>query len=205
MATEALPLAIPMVVGPALIAAIVLASDPRSIRSSLAYAIGIGASTALGTAIAIGLVALVEIEVGDASDAGSAGTIIQLILAGILIAIALRRRLRQRVAQPPAWLETVGSMTPGRALKTGLAIVPLLPCDLIIIFTVAVNVEHHRGSFASALPFVGLTTVLAVLPLLASVALRRARAAMPRARALVESWGWLVQIAAYAGFVLLIV
>lgn len=105
MATEALPLAIPMVVGPALVAALILASDPRSIRSSLAYALGIGASTVLGTAIAIGLVALVEIEVGDSSDAGSAGTIIQLILAGVLIAITLRRRLRSRVARPPAWLE----------------------------------------------------------------------------------------------------
>lgn len=79
-----------MVVGPALVAALILASDPRSIRSSLAYALGIGASTVLGTAIAIGLVALIEIEVGDSSDAGSAGTIIQLILAGVLIAITLR-------------------------------------------------------------------------------------------------------------------
>jgi hypothetical protein len=35
-----------------LVAAIILASDSGAIRSSLAYALGIGASTALGTAIA---------------------------------------------------------------------------------------------------------------------------------------------------------
>ncbi len=205
MGAEVLTLAFAMMAGPGMIASIILVTNPRTVRVSAAYLTGIAISVALCTAIAIGLVSLLNINLGDSSDAGSAGTIIQLVLVGLLITAAVRQYRGRANAEPPKWLETLLTMEPGRALKTGLAIIPLMPSDVIIMFVVAVNVAHHSGSFVDAMPFVALTVLIAALPLLAYLLFRRRAAeAMPRVRDWMSTHSWLINIIVCVVFIVLL-
>jgi hypothetical protein len=43
-------------------------------------------------------------------------------------------------------------------------VILLMPSDIIIMLTVATNLEQTGSSFAEALPFIGLTVLVAVLP-----------------------------------------
>jgi hypothetical protein len=44
-----------------------------------------------------------------------------------------------------------------KALTTGLMVILLIPSDIIIMLTVATNLEQTGSSFAEALTFIGLT------------------------------------------------
>ena len=41
-----------------------------------------------------------------------------------------------------------------------------MPSDLIVMLTVATNLEHNGDSLGAAVPFILLTTLIAALPLL---------------------------------------
>ena len=61
------------------------------------------------------------------------------------------------------------------------------------------------GIFAEALPFIGLTVLVAVLPLLAFLLFhRRAQRAMPKVRDWMRDWAWAVNVIVCAIFVVLI-
>ena len=56
-----------------------------------------------------------------------------------------------------------------------------MPSDVIVMLTVATNLEQHGDSVTAAVPFILLTTLIAALPLLGFLLFhRRAVHAMPR-------------------------
>jgi hypothetical protein len=207
MSTEILPLAITMLVGPGIMAAVILITTQSPVRASLAYVLGFAISTALGVAAATGLAALLgnSLDLGSSSDSGSAGTIIQVALVGLLILASVKAYLGREDAEPPKWLGSLMEADPRKALRTGLLIVVIMPSDVLIMLTVGTNLEQTGSSLIDAIPFVVATALVAALPLLAYVVLRRpAQRAMPKVRDWMNANSWAVNVITYCIFIVLI-
>jgi hypothetical protein len=195
--SEVLPLSITMMVGPGIMAAIIFVTHEQAVKVSTAYVLGIAVSVTAFTAIALGIASLLgsNVSLGDSSDSGSAGKVIQFALVGLLLLAAVKNYLGRATAEPPKWLGTLLAMNPAKALRTGLMIIPLMSSDVVIMLTVGVNIQQSKGSFVDALPFIGLTILVAALPLLAYLLFRRrAVKTMPKVRDWMNSHSWLVNI-----------
>jgi hypothetical protein len=203
-----LPLAITMMAGPGIMAAIIFVTHERAVAVSLPFVAGVLISTALFTGVALGVASLVggQADLGSADDNGSAGKVIQFALVALLVAAAVRNYVRRETIEPPKWMGTLLSATPAKAFVTGLALIPLMPSDVMIMLTVGFNLEQTGLSYVDALPFIGLTTLVAALPLLGYLLFRnRAERAMPQVREWMNTHSWLVNIIVCVIFIVIIV
>jgi hypothetical protein len=196
-----------MVIGPGLLAAIVLVTSERAIPNSAAYVLGFGVMAAIGVTVFRGVASLLGsgTDLGDPSDSGSTGTIIQLVFVGLLILLSIKEYLGRATAKPPKWMAALQTSTPRKSLRTGLIVVAIMPSDLLIMFTVAVGLEQGGKSLLSAIPFVLLTALVAAIPLLAYTLFReRAARVMPKVRDWMNENSWLVNIIVFVVFIVLI-
>jgi Sap, sulfolipid-1-addressing protein len=202
---QVLPLAVTMLVGPGIMAAVILITTPDPVRVSLAYVLGFTISTAAGVAVALGIASLTGIDFGDSGDTGSTGTIIQLVFVGLLIVASVVTFLRRASSEPPKWLGSLMDATPSKALKMGLLIVVIMPSDIVIMLTVGTNLKQSGSSYVDAIPFVALTALVAALPLLAYLVFRHpAQRAMPKIRDWMNDNSWAVNVITYCIFIVLI-
>ncbi|WP_155053893.1 GAP family protein [Streptomyces blattellae] len=204
---QILPLAITMMIGPQIMSAIIFVTTPRAVRVSLGFLTGVAIAATAGVAIAMGLAAALgnAVDLGDSSDHGSTGLIIQYVLVALLAAAALKNWIKRETIEPPKWLGTLMTADSRKAFKVGLLVILLMPSDIMIMLTVGVNLIQTDASFASALPFIALTLLVAALPLLVRLLFgRHAEAAMPKIRDWMNTHSWLVNIIVCAVFILLI-
>jgi hypothetical protein len=207
MNTAILPLAITMMAGPQIMSAIIFVTSARAVRTSIAFVLGVLLATAIGVAALRGLLSLVgdNVSLGDPSDRGSVGHIIQYALVALLIAGAIKNYLGRETVEPPKWLGKLQQADPSQAFRTGLLVILFMPSDLIVMLTVATNLEHGGDSLGAAVPFILLTTLIAGLPLLGYLIFhRRAVGAMPKVRDWMNANSWLVNIIVCVIFIILI-
>lgn len=208
MNTAVLPLAITMMAGPQIMSAIIFVTSERAVKTSLAFVVGVLIATTIGVAALRGILSLLgdSASLGDSSDNGSAGQIIQFALVGLLIAAAIRNYVGRETVEPPKWLGKLQQADPRQAFRTGLLVILVMPSDLIVMLTVATNLEQSGDSLAAAVPFILATALVAALPLLGYLIFhRRAVGAMPKLRDWMNANSWAVNIVVYALFVVLIV
>jgi hypothetical protein len=206
--TAILPLAITMMAGPQIMSAIIFVTSEKAVKNSLAFVIGVLVATAIGVAALRGLQSLVggALDFGDSSDSGSTGHIIQYALIALLVAFAIKNYVRRETIEPPKWLGKLQQADPKQALRTGLLVIFFMPSDIIVMLTVATNLEQNGDSLGAAVPFVLLTTLIAALPLLGYLLFhRRAVHAMPKLRDWMNSNSWLVNIIVCVIFIILII
>lgn len=206
-AGEIVPLAITMMAGPQIMSAIILVTGTKPIPTSTAFVTGIALGATLGVLAAMGIGSLVggQVDLGDPSDSGSTGTVIQIVLVALLILAALKSFLGRETSEPPKWLGKLQEMGPRGAFRTAALLITFFPSDLVVLLTVGMNLEHHSASFIDALPFIGLTVLIAALPLLSYLLFRRrASVAMPKVRDWMNAKSWLVNIIVYCIFIVLI-
>ncbi|MBA2534697.1 MAG: GAP family protein, partial [Rubrobacter sp.] len=180
---------------------------PRPVKVSAAFVAGVAIATTVGVLVALALVSLLgnSVSLGRSSNGGSVGHAIQYVLVGLLIAAAIRNYLQRETAQPPRWMGALQNADPRRAFMTGLLLIWVMPSDLVIMVTVGVNLAHSGASPVAALPFVAATTLVAALPMLAYLLFRRrAQRLTPKVRDWMNTNSWLVNIIAYAAFIVLI-
>ena len=202
-----LPLAVTMMVGPGIIADIVLITAPKPVRVSAAFVAGVAVATTVGVIVALALASLLgnSISLGNPSDAGSIGNIIQYLLVGLLAAAAIRTYIRRETIETPRWMGALQTAQPLKAFNTGVLLVWVMPSDLVIMLTVGVNLAHADASVVAAVPFIAATALVAALPVLAYLLFRRrAERFMPKVRDWMNSHSWLVNIIAYGIFIVLI-
>ncbi|MEO3752779.1 GAP family protein [Streptomyces sp. B6B3] len=202
-----LPLAVTMMAGPQIISAIILVTTPRAVRASLAFLGGVAVAVVVGVLVMLGVGELLgsAVDLGNESDGGSVGNIIKYVLVGLLALLALRNWRRRADAEPPKWLGTLMTAGPGRAFRVGLVVIAFMPSDLVILLTVGVHLAQNDDGFVNALPFVGLTVLIAALPLLTRLLFHhRAEAAMPRVRDWINGHSWLVNILVCVLFIVII-
>jgi hypothetical protein len=204
---QILPLAITMMAGPQIMSAIIFVTHPRAVRMSLAFITGVAIGVTLGVVVTRGLASLLgsNTSLGDPDDAGAAATIIQIGLIALLAASMIRNYVKRATIEPPKWLGALMEADEKKAFALGFLLITIFPSDAIVLLTVGANLEQNGNSVLDALPFVGLTVLIAALPLLAFVLFhRRAIRAMPKVRDWMNSNSWLINIIACGIFILLI-
>jgi hypothetical protein len=204
---QILPLAITMMAGPQIMSAIIFVTHHKAIQVSVAFLAGVAAATSVGVLIALGIANLLgdQVELGDSSEPSAAGNIIQFALVALLVAAALKNYLGRETAEPPKWLGKLMAADPRKAFVTGLLVILVMPSDVVIMLTVGVNLALNDLSWASALPFIGATILVAALPLLAFILFRRrAEEFMPKVRDWMNAKSWLVNIIVCGVFLVLI-
>ncbi|MGV9854729.1 GAP family protein [Streptomyces sp. NPDC003442] len=202
-----LPLAVTMMAGPQIVAAVVLVTTARPVRVCLAFLLGVAIATAVGVALARGIFGLLgqAIAPGNPSDRGVAAVIVQLVLVGLLALVAVKNVVKRRTVEPPKWLGSLMEAGPRKALTTGFLIILLMPSDIAVMLTVGANLEQHDAQWTAALPFIAATVLIAALPLLVYLLLGdRAQHAMPRLREWLTTHSWVVNVAACLIFIVLL-
>ena len=207
MNLDILPLAITMMAGPQIMSAIIFVTTPKPVKVSMAFIAAVAIAVTVGVLITRTLAALLGniVSLGDPSNAGSLGHIIQYLLVGLLVALAVKNYVNRETIEPPRWLGTLMTADWKTALKTGLLLILLFPSDVIVQLTVGVNLEHNDLGVVAALPFIAATTLIAALPLLLYLLFhRRAQRLMPQVREWMNTHSWLVNIIACVIFIVLI-
>jgi Sap-like sulfolipid-1-addressing protein len=202
-----LPLAITMMAGPQIMSAIIFLTTSRAVRLSVSFIAGVAIATIVGLVFALALLSVLGdgVSLGEPSNGGSIGRLIQYALVVLLIALALKNYLRRESVEPPRWLGALQSADRKMALKTGLLVIWLMPGDIIVLLTVAANLQQNEAGILAALPFVAATLLVAALPLLLYLLFGRgAQRLMPRVREWMNTHSWLLNIITCVVFIALI-
>jgi hypothetical protein len=203
-----LPLAITMNAGPQIMSAIIFVTASKPLKLSAYFLAGVVIAVTAGVTITYTLASVLgnSVSLGDPSDSGSIGNIIQYVLVGLLVLLAIRSYLGRETSEPPRWLGAMQNAKPTTAFTTGLLLLSVFPSDLMILLTVGINLAQHDAGLVAALPFIGATILIAALPALSYLLFRRrAERAMPKVRDWMNTNSWLVNIIVYVIFILLIV
>jgi hypothetical protein len=202
-----LPLAITMMAGPQIMSAIIFLTAPKPLKLSASFIAGAAIAVTVGVTITYTLATVLgnSISLGDSSDNGSTGHIIQYLLVGLLVFLSIKNYVRRETIEPPAWLGTLQNAKPRLAFTTGLLLLSLFPSDFVILVTVGVNLAQNNASVLAALPFIAVTVFIAALPVLFYLLFRsRAQRAMPKVRDWMNANSWLVNIIVFIIFIALI-
>jgi len=207
MSLSVIPLAITMNAGPQIMSAIIFVTALKPLKLSAYFLAGVVIAVTAGVTITYTLADVLgnSISLGDSSDSGSLGNIIQYLLVGLLVLLSIKNYVRRESIEPPRWLGALQNAQPRTAFTTGLLLLSVFPSDLVILVTVRVNLAQNNASLLAALPFVVATILIAALPVLSYLLFhRRAKQAMPKVRDWMNTHSWLVNIIVYAIFIVLI-
>ena len=207
MSLSVIPLAITMNAGPQIMSAIIFVTAPKALRLSAYFLAGVVIAVSVGVTLTYTLANLLgnSVSLGDSSDSGSLGNIIQYLLVGLLVFLSIKNYVRRESIEPPRWLGAMQNATPRTAFMAGLLLLSVFPSDFVVLMTVGINLAQQNASLLSALPFVLTTIFIAALPLLSYLLFhRRAVRAMPKVRDWMNTHSWLVNIIVYIIFILLI-
>jgi hypothetical protein len=202
-----LPLAITMNAGPQIMSAIIFVTAQKPLKLSAYFLAGVVIAVTAGVTVTYTLASVLgnSISLGDPSNSGSIGNIIQYLLVGLLVFLSIRSYVRRETSEPPRWLGTLQNAKPRTAFTTGLLLLSVFPSDLMILVTVGVNLSQQNASLLGAVPFIVATILIAALPVLSYLLFRRrAERAMPKVRDWMNTHSWLVNIIVYVVFILLI-
>jgi hypothetical protein len=207
MSLAVIPLAITMNAGPQIMSAIIFVTAPKALKLSAYFLAGVVIAVTAGVTITYTLASVLgnSVSLGDSSDSGSLGNIIQYLLVGLLIFLSIRSYVGRETSEPPRWLGALQNAGPRTAFTTGLLLLSVFPSDLVILVTVGINLAQQNASLLGAVPFVAATIFIAALPVLSYLLFRRrAQQLMPKVRDWMNTNSWLVNIIVYVVFILLI-
>jgi hypothetical protein len=207
MSLAVIPLAITMNAGPQIMSAIIFVTANKPLKLSAYFLGGVVIAVTVGLTVTYTLASVLgnSVSLGDSSDSGSLGNIIQYLLVGLLVFLSIRSYVGRETSEPPRWLGALQNAGPRTAFTTGLLLLSVFPSDLVILVTVGVNLAQQNASLVGAVPFVAATILIAALPMLSYLLFRRrAERAMPKVRDWMNKNSWLVNIIVYVVFILLI-
>jgi hypothetical protein len=207
MSLTVLPLAITMNAGPQIMSAIIFITASKPLKLSAYFLAGVVIAVTAGVTITYTLATTLgnSISLGDPSNSGSLGNIIQYLLVGLLVFLSIKNYVGRESIEPPGWLGALQNAKPRTAFTTGLLLLSVFPSDFVVLMTVGVNLAQNDASLLGAVPFVLATILIAALPLLSYLLFRRrAERAMPKVRDWMNTHSWLVNIIVYIIFIILI-
>ena len=207
MSLSVIPLALTMNAGPQIMSAIIFVTANKPLKLSAYFITGVVIAVTAGVTITYTLASVLgnSVSLGDSSDSGSLGNIIQYVLVGLLVLLSIKSYVGRETSEPPRWLGALQNAKPRTAFTTGLLLLSVFPSDLVILVTVGVNLAQSGSNLLAAVPFVAATILIAALPVLSYLLFRhRAQRAMPKVRDWMNKNSWLVNIIVYVVFILLI-
>ncbi len=202
-----LPLAITMNAGPQIMSAIIFVTAQKPLKVSSYFLAGVVIAVTVGVTTTYTLATVLGngVSLGDSSNNGSLGHIIQYVLLGLLVFLSIKNYVGRETIEPPRWLGALQNANPTTAFTTGLLLLSVFPSDFVILVTVGVNLAQDNASLLAALPFIAATVLIAALPVLFYLLFhRRAQQVMPKVREWMNANSWLVNIIVYVIFIVLI-
>src|SRR5215208_1979168 len=206
-----IPLAITMNAGPQIMSAIIFVTATKPLKLSAYFLGGVVIAVTVGVTITYTITYTLatvlgnSVSLGDSSDSGSLGNIIQYVLVGLLVLLSIRSYVNRETSEPPRWLGAMQNATPRTAFMAGLLLLSVFPADFVVLITVGLNLAQNDASLLAAVPFVAATILIAAFPVLSYLLFhRRAQRAMPKVRDWMNANSWLVNIVVYIIFILLI-
>ena len=207
MSLSVIPLAITMNAGPQIMSAIIFITASKPLKLSAYFLAGVVIAVTAGVTITYTLATTLgnSISLGDPSNSGSPGNMIQYLLVGLLVFLSIRSYVRRETSEPPRWLGALQNAKPRTAFTTGLLLLSVFPSDLVILVTVGVNLAQQNASLLGAVPFIVATILIAALPVISYLLFRRrAQQIMPKVRDWMNTNSWLVNIIVFVVFIVLI-
>ena len=207
MSLAVIPLAITMNAGPQIMSALIFVTANKPLKLSAYFLGGVVIAVTVGVTVTYTLANLLgnSVSLGDSSDSGSLGNIIQYLLVGLLIFLSIKSYVGRETSEPPRWLGAMQNAKPKTAFMAGLLLLSVFPSDFVILVTVGVNLAQHDASLLAAVPFMDATVFIAALPALSYLLFRhRAARVMPKVRDWMNTNSWLVNIIVYVIFIVLI-
>jgi hypothetical protein len=207
MSLAVIPLAITMNAGPQIMSALIFVTANKPLKLSAYFLGGVVIVVTAGVTITYTLASVLgnSVSLGDSSDSGSLGNIIQYLLVGLLIFLSIKSYVGRETSEPPRWLGAMQNAKPKTAFMAGLLLLSVFPSDFVILVTVGINLAQHNASLLAAVPFMAATVFIAALPVLSYLLFRhRAKRAMPKVRDWMNTNSWLVNIIVYVIFIVLI-
>jgi hypothetical protein len=207
MSLAVIPLAITMNAGPQIMSAIIFVTANKPLKLSAYFLGGVVIAVTVGLTVTYTLASVLgnSVSLGDSSDSGSLGNIIQYLLVGLLIILSIKSYVGRETSEPPRWLGAMQNAKPRTAFMAGLLLLSVFPSDFVILVTVGVNLAQSGSNLLAAVPFVAATILIAALPVLSYLLFRhRAQRAMPKVRDWMNTNSWLVNIIVYVVFIVLI-
>jgi hypothetical protein len=207
MSLSVIPLAITMNAGPQIMSALIFVTATKPLKLSAYFLGGVVIAVTVGVTVTYTLANLLgnSVSLGDSSDSGSLGNIIQYLLVGLLIILSIKSYVGRETSEPPRWLGAMQNANPKTAFMAGLLLLSVFPSDFVILVTVGVNLAQNDASLLAAVPFMAATVFIAALPAMSYLLFRhRAKRAMPKVRDWMNKNSWLVNIIVYVIFIVLI-
>jgi hypothetical protein len=207
MSLAVIPLAITMNAGPQIMSALIFVTANKPLKLSAYFLGGVVIAVTVGVTVTYTLASVLgnSVSLGDSSDSGSLGNIIQYLLVGLLIFLSIKSYVGRETSEPPRWLGALQNANPRTAFTTGLLLLSVFPSDFVILVTVGINLAQNDASLLAAVPFMAATVFIAALPVLSYLLFRhRAQRAMPKVRDWMNTNSWLVNIIVYVIFIVLI-
>jgi hypothetical protein len=207
MSLAVLPLAITMNAGPQIMSAIIFVTAPKALKLSAYFLAGVVIAVTVGVTITYTLATVLgnSVSLGDSSDSGSLGNIIQCLFVGLLVFLSIKNFVNRETIEPPRWLGAMQNAKPRTAFMAGLLLLSVFPSDFVVLMTVGINLAQQNSSLLAAAPFVLATILIAALPVLSYLLFhRRAVRVMPKVRDWMNANSWLVNIVVYIIFIILI-
>ena len=207
MSLAVLPLAITMNAGPQIMSAIIFVTAPKPLKLSAYFLAGVVIAVTVGVTITYTLATVLgnSVSLGDSSDSGSLGNIIQYLFVGLLVFLSIKNFVNRETIEPPRWLGAMQNAKPKTAFMAGLLLLSVFPSDFVVLMTVGINLAQQDASLLAAAPFVVATILIAALPVLSYLVFhRRAVRVMPKVRDWMNANSWLVNIFVYIRFIILI-
>ena len=181
-----IPMSIVMIAGPQMLSAIFLATSEGWRKNSFAYAFGASLS------ISIVVTAAYLIGGGGDSDAGSNGYVDYAIL-GFLVLAAVHVFMTRKTAEPPKWMGKLQGADAGFSFKLGFLLLGVFPTDILTSFAVGSYLASRNDELWQALPFLGVTLLLILTPVLLVLAMgQRAHELLPKVRDWMNDNSWVV-------------
>ena len=207
MSLAVIPLAITMNAGPQIMSALIFVTANKPLKLSAYFLAGVVIAVTAGVTITYTLASVLgnSVSLGDSSDSGSLGNIIQYVLVGLLVFLSIKSYVGRETSEPPRWLGALQNAKPTTAFTTGLLLLSVFPSDFVILVTVGINLAQQNASLLGAVPFIVATILIAALPVLSYLLFRRrAQQVMPKVRDWMNTNSWLVNIIVYVVFIFLI-
>jgi hypothetical protein len=184
-----LPLAIVMSAGPQIVTAVFLATSRDARRNSLAFLASVAAATTIGVTVFY----LVGNAVSGDDSEDSGRNWLDYLIVALLVFLAVRVYMKRKTTEPPKWMGRLESADPRFSAKIGLLLYLLMPTDVVSMATVGAYLAREGAPWAHGLPFIGLTVLIAGLPLIVLLLLgTRAETVLPRARNWMNANSWVV-------------
>ncbi|WP_165944350.1 GAP family protein [Micromonospora sp. KC213] len=202
-----LPMAVVMVAGTQLVAAVFLASADRPRRASAGFLAGAAAAVVPVTTLAWLVTKDIKGAVGGSGHRAGRSpveTAIDGVVLALLVVLAVVVFLRRHRAGSPGWMGKLQHADPGYAFRLALALFLAMPSDNLTMLTVGASAARHDLPWWHLLPFMLLTLLLLASPLLALVLLgRRAARVLPRIRDWAYHHSWIVSEIVIGFFILI--